>query len=250
MYSFRRLALLIAFVLFAGLGFEATGLHAQAGSPDSTQTAPATAPAPQTSGALTVQARLRARREQRRATAIKDVYTHLYEAYVGMGYLRFHAGDSLQKVTGYSWDVGVTRYFNERLGVTVDGRGLYGTAYITPNAPTGSAIPHPAVSEYSAMIGPTYRFVLHPRYSVSGRILAGAAFGNFTGDLGPFKPGDVGLYSNGGGVAISASVPVEYNVSPGLGLRLGPEYILTNFGSSLQNNVGFSGGFVLRWGKQ
>jgi hypothetical protein len=167
-----------------------------------------------------------------------------------MGYLRFHAGDSLQKVTGYSWDVGVTRYFNERLGVTVDGRGLYGTAYILPNANTNSGIVHPAVSEYSAMIGPTYRFVLHPRYSVSGRILAGAAFGNFTGDLGPYTASEVGLYSNGGGVAISASVPVEYNVSPALGLRLGPEYILTNFGSSVQNNVGFSGGFVLRWGKQ
>lgn len=197
-----------------------------------------------------MQARLRARREQRRATAIHDVYTHLYEAYVGTGYLRFTPGDKLQRVNEYSWDVGVSRYFNERLGVTVDGRGTYGSAYIGPNAYTNTAVFKPAISQYAAMIGPTYRFILQPKYSVSGRVMGGVSYGNFSGDLGTFKPEGLGLYSNGAGVAVSASVPVEYNVSPQMGLRVAPEYLLTSFGSSTQNSLGFTAGLVIRWGKQ
>ena len=45
--------------------------------------------ATQNPGAVSVQARIRARREQRRAQAIQDAYSHLYETYIGMGYLRF-----------------------------------------------------------------------------------------------------------------------------------------------------------------
>ena len=51
-----------------------------------------------------------------------------------MGYLRFTPGDSLQRVNEYNWNAGVTRYFNERLGVTIDGRGYYGTPFIEPQA--------------------------------------------------------------------------------------------------------------------
>ena len=50
-----------------------------------------------------------------------------------MGYLRFKPGPSLQRLTFYAWDTGLTRYFNERFGVTVDGRGYYGTAYVDLN---------------------------------------------------------------------------------------------------------------------
>jgi hypothetical protein len=248
MFSFRRSVLLLAITTSASLGFQAPQLQAQASSTESTQ--PAAAPQPQTTGPLTVQARLKARREQRRAAAIHDVYNHLYEAYVGAGYLRFTPGAALQHLNEYSWNVGVSRYYNERFGVTVDGRGTYGSAYVGINEPTNSAIYKPAISQYTAMIGPTYRFLLEPRYSVSGRILAGGAFGNFSGDLGSFTPAELGLYPNGAGVAVSASIPVEYNLSPGIGVRIAPEYLLTNFGSTTQNSLGFTGGVVVRWGKQ
>jgi hypothetical protein len=199
---------------------------------------------------LTVQARLKARREQRRAAAIHDVYSHLYEGYVGAGYLRFTPGQSLQRVNEYSWDVGLTRYYSERLGVTIDGRGTYGSAYIGPNAASNTAVYKPAISQYSAMIGPTYRFLLEPKYSISARILAGGAYGYFSGDAHPFTPGSLGLYSDGAGAAVSASIPVEYNFSPAIGFRIAPEYFLTNFGSTVQNNLGFTGSIVYRWGKQ
>jgi len=59
-----------------------------------------------------------------------------------MGYLRFEAGPGYPASTGvahgpaleraheYAWNVGFTRYYSERMGVTVDGRGYYGTAYV------------------------------------------------------------------------------------------------------------------------
>jgi hypothetical protein len=226
-----------------------SGSQSSAPSTPQEPAAAAPAPAPQAHGPLTVQARIKARREQRRATAIHDVYTHLYEVYVGSGYMRFTPGSTLQRANQYSWDLGVTRYFNERLGVTVDGRGLYGRAYLGPRA-DNSGIYKPGISEYAVMGGPTYRFRLEPKYSISGRVMAGFGYGYFSNNTHPHPPETLGLYPDGIGVAVNASVPFEYNVSPNLGLRIAPDYTLTNFGSTTQNSLGFTGGVVIRWGKQ
>ena len=43
---------------------------------------------------------------------------------------------------------------------------------------------------------------------------------------------------------------VQQSFSPAVGFRVAPEYLLTNFGSSIQNNRGFTGGVVIRWGRQ
>jgi hypothetical protein len=135
MHPFRRLALLLALILPA--------LHAVQAQSSSSSSNPA-APAPeqsqdqvqqsagQSQPQLSVQARIRARREQRRVAAIHDVYDHLYEGYVGAGYLRFTPGATLQRVNEYNWNGGFTRYYNERLGLTLDGRGYYGTPFIPP----------------------------------------------------------------------------------------------------------------------
>jgi hypothetical protein len=99
------------------------------------------------------------------------------------------------------------------------------------------------------MIGPTYRFYLQPKYSISARGLAGYSYGNFTGDTNGF--GTLGvLYPTSSSFAASASVFVEYNLAPNLGIRIAPEYYLTGFGSSLQSNLGFTAGLVYRIGKQ
>jgi hypothetical protein len=241
MFSYRRLVLLLVLGAFAS-----QGMRAQSSSSQPEQPAASTP----TSGSQSVQARLRARREARRVAAIHDVYSHLYEAYVGAGYTRFRPGDGLQRVHEYSWNVGVTRYFNEKLGVTIDGRGTYGTSFIGINPILNSSITNPSISQYAGMIGPTYRFILHPKYSISGRVLAGGAYGRFSGDLGPFTPAQAGLYSDGPSIALNVSAPFEYNVSPGVGLRVAPEYFLTNFGSTTQNSLGFTAGLVVRWGKQ
>jgi hypothetical protein len=241
MSSFRGRFLLLALGLTA-MQF----VHAQ--TPDSSS-APATQQAPESAPAqpqASVQARIKARREQRRAAAIREVYDHLYDGYVGAGFVRTHAGPP-QKVNMYDWNGGFTRYFGERLGVTLDGRGYYGTAF-TGYTPEG--IFNPAISEYSVLMGPSYRFYIQPRYSISGRVMAGYAQGNFSGDTNGDGGPALGLYKDGATYAASASVFAEYNVSPGLGVRLAPEYFLTGFGSTQQNSLGFTAGLVYRVGKQ
>ena len=254
MYSFRRLAFLLALASAALPVVQAQSSTSSSNpAPADQQTAPAAQPQAQTPQQLSVQARIRARREKRRADAIHEAYGHLYEGYVGAGYLRFTPGAILQRVNEYDWNGGFTRYFNERLGVTVDGRGYYGTPFIGPqegNPPAGSVrLDKPAISQYAALIGPTYRFYLQPKYSVSGRVMAGYARGNFTGDTNGY--GTLGvLYPDASTFAASASIFVEYNLAPNVGIRVAPEYYATGFGSTIQNNLGYTIGLVVRVGRR
>ena len=260
MSSSRRLALFLTLALAA-----VTAAAAQS-STSSSSSAPdqASQPVAQSQGALSVQARIKARREQRRLAAIHDAYAHRYEAYAGMGYMYFPPGlgvaaspgvayvKPLERTQEYAWTVGFTRYFNERLGATAEGRGYYGTAYVYNNVPTNSGITNPAISQYSALIGPTYRFYLQPKVSVSGRVLGGFIRGNFSGDTNhsTILSAALGLWPDEYTYAAQVSLPVEYNVSPNFSLRFAPEYVMTGFGSTTQSNIGASTGFVYRFGKQ
>jgi len=258
MFSLSRPVLLLVLSASASLTLQALPMQApDAQTPSSPSSSSSSQAAPQaqtpSASSLSVAARIRARREQRRATAIHDIYSHLYEAYLGTGFTRtvpgpgVVAGAGLQHFNLYDWNVGVTRYFNQRLGVTVDGRGAYGTSYIGNNQYNQH---NPGISQYSGMIGPTYRFYIQPRYSISGRVMAGAVYGNFSGDTNGFGTKLLGLYPDGTQAIVSASVPFEYNLNSSLGLRAAPEYRLTTFDSTIQNGWGVTGGFVYRWGKQ
>jgi len=249
MHSFRRFAFLLALVSAAIPAALAQSSSSSSATPDAAQQPAATTDSP---GQLSVQARIRARREQRRAAAMHDVYGHVYEGYFGMGYLRFTPGATLERAHEYAWNPGFTRYFNERLGVTLDGRGYYGSAYVYNNQVTNSAITNAEVSQYAVLIGPTYRFYMQPRYSISGRVLAGMAYGNFSGDTsGNTKLSTaLGLWPNAAVFAASAAVVGEYNFTPTIGLRITPEYFPTGFGGTIQNNLGFTAGIAYRFGKQ
>ena len=137
-HSFRRLALLLALVLPAlyAVQAESSSSSSNPATPTASQELQGQAQQPaatQSQPQVSVQARIKARREQRRVAAIHEIYDHLYEGYVGAGYLRFTPGATLQRVNEYNWNGGFTRYFSERLGVTVDGRGYYGTPFIEPS---------------------------------------------------------------------------------------------------------------------
>lgn len=247
MSSFRRLALTLALTLPA-----LSAVQAQSSSSASDSAAPAQNQAQQPAASknqsqLSVQARIRVRREQRRAAAIRDVYSHLYEVYAGGGYMRTNAGPSLQKVSEFDWNVGFSRYFSQRLGVTLDGRGNYGTPFVGLNF---TSLTKPAISQYSAMIGPTYRFYMQPKFSVSGRVMAGISNGNFSGDTNGFGTSVLGLFPDGTTYAGSASIPVEYNLTPSVGLRVAPEFYTTGFGSQNQASFGYTAGIVYRFKRQ
>ena len=246
MSSFRRIVFALALGVIAAHFTSAQATSSSSNSPSADPPTSAEQPA-QNRGALSVQARIRARREQRRKQAIREVYSHLYEGNVDMGYLRFIPGPNLQRVTLYSWNTAVTRFYNQHLGATIDGRGYYGTPFVGLNF---SSITRPAISVYTVTGGPTYRFYMQPRYSLAVRALGGYAQGNFSGDTNGFGGKVLGLYPDNGTFAGSAAIVGEYNVSPSLGLRLAPEYFFTGFGSTVQYSRGFTAGFVFRFGKQ
>jgi hypothetical protein len=264
MSSFRRLALLLALSLAA-----VTTVLAQSSSSSSTPEASAAdqaqaQPPAQSQGQISVQARIKARRAQRRAAAIHEAYGHRYEANLGIGYLRFNPGPGqvapgttkplgLELAHEYAWDAGFTRYFDERLGVAAVGRGYYATAYVGGlHNPSNNTITNVAINQYAALIGPTYRFYMQPKFSVSGRVLGGMMHGNFSSDLGSYAPKSTqfGVWPDGYTFAGSASIPVEYNLTPNVGLRVAPEYFFSGFGSTIQYTRGFTAGVVYRFGKQ
>jgi hypothetical protein len=277
MSSSRHFALLLALGLAATAAALAQSSNSSSNpadsAPDASQTlAQAEQPATQfqaqeqSQGQMSVEARIRARREQRRATALHQAYDHTYEAYAGMGYLRFVPGagtpastspavphgPGLEHATEYAWDIGVTRFLNQRLGVTVDGRGYYGTAYVYNNSQTNSAITNPAISQIAVLAGPAYRFYMQPKYSISGRVLGGVAHGNFSSDTNHNEAlsTSLGLWPDGNTFAASVGIVGEYNLTPNVALRIIPEYFLTGFGSTTQNSLGFTLGIGYRFGKQ
>ena len=266
MFSFRRLAFVLVLGLSTGAFLSAqdtssssnSAAQEPAGQQPAGQQPAAQQPAAQQDnnrGFQSVQERIRARRDQRRAQAMRDVYSHRFELNLGMGYLRFKPGEGtdgkgLQRTTFYAWNAGLTRYYSQRLGVTLDARGNYGTTFIPFVAATGGNVTKPAISVYNFMGGPQYRFYMQPKYSIAGRVLGGYAHGDFSGDTNGFGTKTLGLWPDGGTFAASAAVIGEYNLSPGLGLRLAPEYFFTGFGSTIQASRGFTAGFVFRFGKQ
>lgn len=253
MASFRPLAFALALLLPASSALVAQNFSSSnSGGSEPAQQAASTSQKnnqqPELSqGELSVQARIRARRAQRRAQAIKDTYGNAWEVFVGAGYLRFRPGNNLQRVTLYSWDTALTHYHTDRFGITLDARGYNGTPYVGINS---TGITRPAISQYDLMGGATYRFVMHPKYSIAGRALGGVAIGNFSGDTNGFGTKLLGLYPDGNTYAMTGSIIGEANITPNLSLRLGGDYLATGFGSTMQNSLGSSFGFVYRFGKK
>jgi hypothetical protein len=193
------------------------------------------------------QARVKARRRVRIQQIIQDTYSHKFETYFGGGYLRFRPGSSLQKINESNWDVGVTDYFRGKLGVTADFRGYYGTTFTNVNEFQVFA---PSISQYTFMAGPQLRFYEGQHWAWSGNVLAGIGHGNFGTGTGGLPPDLIGLYTDSNVVNVSVGASLDYNLGPALAIRLTPNYLMTDYGSELQHNLGFNAGIVYRFGRQ
>lgn len=250
MHSFRRFFLVLTLAAPAALLAQSTATSSssdsQAPGSDASSSSTSQAQPAQQSGSISVAARIKQRREQRRAAAIRETYDHLFEAFAGTSYLRFSPGASLQRTAFYGWDAGVTRYRTERFGITFDSRGYYGIAYTGLNAYNDT---RPKISMYNLMAGPSYRFYTVPKVSISGRVLGGVAISDFFGDTAGLGPQQLGIWPDGTTYSLGGSIVGQYNVTPTMSLRLAGEDLATGFGSTTQNSVGFTAGFVYRFGK-
>jgi hypothetical protein len=240
--------LLSFFLLAAPLFLLVAAARAQS-STDATPAPQATAPSPAAAPSASPQTaaeRVRARRQQRIAAIINDIYGHKYEAYGGYGYLRFTPGPSLQHVTEAAWNVGITDFLKPKLGLTADVRGYYGTAYTYNNE---FQVFKPSISQYVYLFGPQYRVTQGQHIGTSVRVLAGYAHGNFDTNTGGLPGTLIGLYPNGNALALNGGIPVDYNISPALSARITPDLLYTRFGSANQLNLGFTASIMYRFGK-
>jgi hypothetical protein len=193
------------------------------------------------------QDRINARRQAKIQQIIRETYSHKYEADFGGGYLRFKPGEMKQHMNEGAWNIGFTDYIKPRLGITADVRGYYGSAYIGNN-PYG--VFQPSISQYSFLFGPQYRIYMRPKWAVSVQALAGFGHGNFDTGTGGLPAGYIGLYPDATVFNLSLGAPLDYNLSPGLAIRVTPLYLLSFYGGDAQNNLGFNAGVVYRWGKR
>jgi hypothetical protein len=250
----------LSVVLFAATARAQTTPTTPAPTPDNT--APAQAPADSSSSqtppltesqrlelARQAQDRVRARRQQRVAAVVQDTYTHKYEIYGGYAFARMRPGHDLQNFTENGYVGGFTEYFTNKLGVTAEARGFYGTAYVG-NLQNIYNIYEPSVSNYSVSAGPSYRFYMRQKWSISGVALVGVAHNLFYANSQSVPGSLVGLYPNDWDLSATVGVPIDYNLGPGLSVRLTPNYYLTNFGSEIQNNKSITAGINYRFGRR
>jgi hypothetical protein len=192
-----------------------------------------------------------ASRKARIDREIQETYTHRWEVGGGGGYLRFRSGEYTQRNSEITFWVDTTYYLNEKLGITGELRGAYGNAKTLQGNQFATLVGNPQISEYPFMAGPTYRFLLHQKYSVSGFALGGTAIGKFDGASHNIPASQLGFWpSTNAAPAFSVGANLDLNLYPNLAFRIAPSYLGTTFGSSLQNNLGFEMGLVYRFGRQ
>lgn len=208
------------------------------------------------------QERVRARRQQRLQAVIQDTYSHKYDVYFGYAYLRARPGHNLQHTTEYGWNAGITRYIRPKLGITADFRGYYSNAFtgtVLGRPPAGrgadpsspqQGLFQPFISNYAVQVGPDYYFRQHKNYAISGQLLAGVTQNLFYANSSHLPGRLVGLYPNNVRVTVTGMVPFDYNLGPGLAVRVAPTYNLTTWGGDIQHNLGFTLGFNYRFGRQ
>jgi hypothetical protein len=193
------------------------------------------------------QARVNARRRIRIQQIIQDTYSHKYELDFGGGYLRFRPGTYLQRMNEAGWNVDLTDYLFGDLGIVADFRGYYGTAYTGTNP---YSVFNPSISQYTFMGGPRYRFFKGQHWGWTAQALAGAGHGNFGTGTNGLPPQLVGLYTDSTVLNFAGGVSADYNLGPGLAIRLTANELITNYGSSFQENLGGNLGVVYRFGRK
>ncbi|HZC43242.1 MAG TPA: hypothetical protein VE195_03645 [Acidobacteriaceae bacterium] len=258
--SFRRAAAsglrslgfsLASIVLVLLAGSIASPLHAQDTTPQlQPKSSSSSVPQETQSTRRSLENRRLQTKQRREAALVTETYTHRWEFYVGGEYMRFRPGPDIHNSGMGGWIVGATRYFNPRFGIIADARGLYGNNSLGAVNGGGNNTYNAKFAVYPFTIGPIYRFYGNSKFSVSGVLQLGDIFGYFDKNTGPFPPQSVGFYPASNVGAAIASIHLDYNLSPGLAVRLSPHMLIDNFGGDIQHNQGIMLGMVYRFGRQ
>ncbi len=189
-------------------------------------------------------------KQRREAALVTETYTHRWEVYVGGEYMRFRPGPDLHNSGMGGWIVGATRYFTPRFGIIADARGDYGNNSLGAINGGGNNTYNAKFAVFPFTIGPIYRFYGNSKISVSAALQLGDIYGFFDKNTGPFLPQTVGFYPAGNVGAAITSIHLDYNLSPGLAVRLSPHILFDHFGGNFDHNQGLALGMVYRFGRQ
>ena len=187
-----------------------------------------------------------ANRKARIERTINETYSHRWEVGGGPGVLRFRSGEYKQQNNEIAFWTTAQYSFTQPLGVVVMATGGFGSAKLGNNAEDAV---NPQIQNYAFVAGPQYRFIRKERFSVSGYVAGGLAYGRFSTGPKDFPPTVVGLWPSGYDGAFTAGLNLDYNFYPNLSARITPNYMATTFGGQVQNNKGVNVGVVYRFGR-
>ena len=197
-----------------------------------------------------------ANRKNRIQRTIEETYSHRYEIFGGGGFLRFRSGEHLQRNAEVTWATSATYFLNPKLGITGDIRGGYGNAKVGNNL---YGIANPLITEYTLQGGATYRLYAKQKFAISATGLGGVSLGNFDGGSKAIPATKLGMWATSNRPVITGGVNFDYNLYPNIAFRVTPTYVGTMFrgvnpftgatDGTIQNNLGFNAGVVIRFGK-
>jgi hypothetical protein len=242
---------LACFVLVVFLSCMASPLQAQDSTPQlQPKSSSSSAPEQTQNTRRSLANRRLATKQRREAALVTETYTHRWEFYVGGEYMRFRPGPYLHNSGMGGWIVGATRYFNPRFGITADARGDYGNNSLGAVNGGGNNTYNAKFAVFPFTIGPIYRFYGTSKFSVSAALQVGDIYGYFDKNIGAFPPTSVGFYPAGNVFAAIPSIHLDYNLSPGLAVRLSPHMLIDKFDGNVDHNQGLALGMVYRFGQQ
>ncbi len=174
-------------------------------------------------------------------------YDNKYEAYGGINYMNFQAGQNLPKRMNLAGAELSFTYWTpiSHLGVTADYRGEAGTTPVYPS-PGSSNPSRQLVYMNMGMAGVSYRGPKGHYAAIDYHALIGADHGVFDGPT----TYNVGLYTNRTKPIGAFGGSLDYNYSKNIAVRLSPDLIIEHFGTEYREFFAISGGVIYRFGKR
>jgi len=188
------------------------------------------------------------------AAAAHATYDNRYEAYGGVNFMNFQAGQNLPKRMNFAGAEAMGTYWlTDRLGAAIDYRFEGGTTPVFAN-PIYNRV---AVYQQIGMAGVQYRGPKGRYAAVDYHALGGVSHGTFDsattqyhGTAPALTASQLGLYTNRTKPIFAVGGSVDFNYSKNIAVRLQPDLILEHFGTETREFFAISAGVVYRFGKR